>query len=211
MNLDWRSESARQRIAYISEIISRLLLITLYALLVINLYQDMRLNFRVSSFLLLIQELLLIVLLFVRRPSISTSVRPHEWAIAFTASFLPLMLRAHGTSEYIIGSVFSSVGALVGILGMLALNRSFGIVPANRGIRTSGIYRWVRHPLYSSYTIAFSGFLINNFSLYNASTLAAWFVFQTLRLLMEERHLAQNPEYRQFMQSTRWRLWPGIW
>jgi len=209
--MDLRSESTRQRLAFISEIVSRSVLVTLYALLVINLYQDMQVNFRVSSFLLLVQELLLVILLLVRRPSMSTSLRPQEWMIAFAATFLPLMLRVHGNNAYLIGSMLSSAGAFAGIFGVIALNRSFGIVPANRGIRTSGIYRWVRHPLYSSYTVAFSGFLINNFSLNNASILAAWFVMQALRLLMEERHLAQDPEYREFMQSTRWRLLPGVW
>ncbi|MSP44253.1 MAG: isoprenylcysteine carboxyl methyltransferase [Alphaproteobacteria bacterium] len=209
--MDWQSESAKQRLAYLSEILSRSVLVTLYALLVINLYQDMQVNFRVSSFLLLVQELLLVILLLVRRPSMCTSMRPQEWVMAFAATFLPLMLGAHGNNAYLIGSVLSSAGALTGIFGVMALNRSFGIVPANRGIRTGGIYRWVRHSLYASYTVAFSGFLINNFSLNNASILAAWFVMQALRLLMEERHLAQDPEYREFMQTTRWRLLPGVW
>lgn len=209
--MNWQDEGTQQRTDYISEIVSRSLLVTLYALLAINLYQDMQLQFRVSSFLLLVQELLLVILLLVRRPSMSTSVRPHEWAIAFAATFLPLMLRAHGDSMNVIGSALSTVGAFVGILGVIALNRSFGIVPANRGIRTNGIYRWVRHPLYSSYTIAFSGFLINNFSLNNALILAAWFVIQAFRLLMEERHLSESEEYQQFMQTTHWRLVPGVW
>ncbi len=188
-----------------------MLLIAFFALLAISLFQDLLLNFRVSSFLLLLQELILMAILFIRRPSISTSARPHEWALAFAATFLPLILRAHGTGEYMIGTAFSIAGTLVGILGLFALNRSIGVVPANRGIQTGGMYKWVRHPLYASYIIAFGGFLINNFSTQNALILAAWFVFQALRLLAEERHLAQDPDYRQFMQSTRWRLIPGLW
>lgn len=209
--MDWGSESARRRIAYISETISKILLIAFFALLAISLLQDLQLNFRISSFLLLLQELLVMALLFVRRPSISTSMRPHEWVFAFAATFLPLMLRAHGTGEYMIGTVFSIAGTFIGLLGLFALNRSIGVVPANRGIQTGGMYRWVRHPLYASYIIAFGGFLINNFSVHNALILAAWFVFQALRLLAEERHLAQDPDYRQFMQITRWRLLPGLW
>lgn len=209
--MDFQSERARQRLTFVSEIASRSALITLYALLAINLYQDMQVQFRLSSFLLLVQELLLVMMLLVRRPSNSTSVRAHEWAIAIAATFLPMMLRVHGNDTYLIGTGLSCAGALVGIIGLLSLNRSFGIVPANRGIRTGGIYRWIRHPLYSSYTIAFSGFLINNFSLNNASILAAWFGIQAVRLLVEERHLAQDPEYLQFMLSTRWRLLPGVW
>lgn len=211
MNPGALSEKSRQRLAFVGDGISRGLLITFFAMLAIHLFQDMQLQFRLSSFFLLIQESLLVGMLLIRRSSVSTSVRLHEWATAFTATFLVLMLRSHGSSEYLIGTALSSAGAFVGIFGIIALNRSFGIVPANRGIKTGGIYRYVRHPLYASYLISFSGFLINNFSLYNSLLLAVWFSIQTARLLMEERHLSQSPEYRAFMQSTRWRLVPGIW
>lgn len=211
MNPGTLSEKSRQRLAFVGDGISRGLLITFFAMLAIHLFQDMQLQFRLSSFFLLIQESSLVGMILIRRSSVSTSVRFHEWATAFTATFLVLMLRSHGSSEYLIGTALSSAGAFVGIFGIIALNRSFGIVPANRGIKTGGIYRYVRHPLYASYLISFSGFLINNFSLYNSLLLAVWFSIQTARLLMEERHLSQSPEYRAFMQSTRWRLIQGIW
>ena len=103
MNMGLLSESTRQRLAFFSEIMSRSVLVVLYALLAINLYQDMQVSFRVSSLLLLIQELLLVILLLVRRPSTSTSQRPQEWMIAFAATFLPLTLRAHGNDAHLIG------------------------------------------------------------------------------------------------------------
>lgn len=211
MNLDGLSDNARQRIAFAVEVLSRAVLVAFYALLAINILQDMQIKFRISSFLLLIQELLLLSLILIRRPSVSTSERPLEWGVAFATSFLFVMIRTHGSSEYLIGTIFSCAGVIVTILGVIALNRSFGVVPANRGIRTGGIYRLVRHPLYAGYSIASVGFLINNFSLYNIFILVTWFGFQALRLQMEERHLAQTPDYRSYMLGTRWRLFPGVW
>ena len=36
------------------------------------------------------------------------------------------------------------------IAAVLSLNRSFGLLPAHRGVKSDGLYRWVRHPLYTA-------------------------------------------------------------
>ena len=45
----------------------------------------------------------------------------------------------------------SACGLLVVIGGKLSLGRSFGLMPANRGVVSSGLYRIVRHPIYLGY------------------------------------------------------------
>ena len=45
------------------------------------------------------------------------------------------------------------------IAGKLTLGRSFGLMPANRGVVSSGIYRFVRHPIYAGYLITHVAFL----------------------------------------------------
>ena len=46
------------------------------------------------------------------------------------------------------------------IAALLSLQRSFGIVPANRGIREGGLYRIVRHPLYAAELLVFLGVVL---------------------------------------------------
>ena len=40
------------------------------------------------------------------------------------------------------------IGLLIVIAGKVSLGRSFGLIPANRGIVSTGLYRLVRHPIY---------------------------------------------------------------
>ena len=99
---------------------------------------------------------------------------------------------------------------LVQLAAKLFLRRSFGIAPANRGIKTGGMYKFVRHPMYAGYLLVHIGILLLmptalNFTIYAIS----WWA-QILRLLAEERLLGEDPAYREFCTKTRWRLIPGI-
>ena len=55
--------------------------------------------------------------------------------------------------------LLSAVGLSVVIAGKVSLGRSFGLMPANRGIVSTGLYRLVRHPIYMGYLITHSGFV----------------------------------------------------
>jgi protein-S-isoprenylcysteine O-methyltransferase Ste14 len=94
---------------------------------------------------------------------------------------------------------------------MLSLNRSFGLLPAHRGVKSDGLYRWVRHPLYSAYLLAQLGSLVNNLTAYNVVIVVAATVFQIIRVRQEERLLTEYADYRAYVEQTRWRLYPGVW
>ena len=124
------------------------------------------------------------------------------------------MLRPGGAGqgwEDALGLGVQCLGVLLGALGYLALGRSFGLVPAHRGLVTSGVYRLVRHPLYSSYVVAELGYLIQSPSVWNAGVLLAAWTCQVLRLLSEERLLSADPDYRAYCRRTPWRVLPGLW
>ena len=53
-------------------------------------------------------------------------------------------------------------GLLVAFLSLATLGRSFGIVAANRGVKTRGPYRFVRHPTYMGYLICYLGYVAEN-------------------------------------------------
>jgi protein-S-isoprenylcysteine O-methyltransferase Ste14 len=93
----------------------------------------------------------------------------------------------------------------------LTLGRSFGLLPAHRGVVTSGPYALVRHPIYLGYLVAHVGFLLANFSGRNAVVLAVLYGLQVTRMVLEERVLCRaSADYRAYTQRVRWRFVPGV-
>ena len=53
----------------------------------------------------------------------------------------------------------SVIGLAFVIAAKLTLGRSFGLVPANRGVVVSGPYGFMRHPIYEGSVISHAAFL----------------------------------------------------
>jgi protein-S-isoprenylcysteine O-methyltransferase Ste14 len=154
------------------------------------------------------------VLFLVRRPPERVSRSIPIWVVAFAGTFGPSLLRPGGANPAWIdplGLTLQGIGVVVGAFGYLALGRSLGLVPAHRGLVTSGIYRVVRHPLYASYVIAEIGYLVQSPRLWNLAVLVIAWTCQAVRLLSEERLLSLDPDYRSYRERTRWRVVPGLW
>ena len=163
--------------------------------------------------LLLASESAVVIFVLIRRPTEALSVSLRDWLLAFTATAATLLVVPVPNQLPALaplGVVLFACGALFQISAKLALNRSFGIAPANRGIKRSGPYRFVRHPMYAGYFVNNIGLLLLMMSLGNfAVYLTAWTV-QILRVIAEERLLSQDPAYRAYMEEVRWRVIPGV-
>ena len=154
------------------------------------------------------------VLFIVRRPPTQVSRSFLIWIVAFAGTFGASLLRPGGPDPGWtdpLGLTLQGIGLALGACGFLALGRSLGLVPAHRGLVTSGAYRVVRHPLYASYFAAETGYLIQSPRLWNAGVLCLVWICQVLRIVFEERLLSTDSAYRVYMTRTRWRLMPGIW
>ena len=101
-------------------------------------------------------------------------------------------------------------GNFIQFWAKLSLRRSFGIAPANRGVKVGGPYRLVRHPMYSGYLFSHIGILLLMPSLLNLAVYAVSWGAQIFRMLAEERLLSEDPSYRAFAEQVRWRLVPGL-
>jgi protein-S-isoprenylcysteine O-methyltransferase Ste14 len=139
---------------------------------------------------------------------------PFAWVLGFTGTVMPLLFRP---SQTLVLPWLSEPGHYVQIVGLVAicgallsLNRSLGIVAANRGIQVGGCYRVVRHPLYASELLFFCGFALSNQSLANLLVFMLIFAVQYCRLRIEENFLGADPAYVQYMSKTRYRLIPGV-
>lgn len=137
---------------------------------------------------------------------------PRAAAIAFLGTAAPLCAVPSGQLlvPELVTTVFTLLGAGIALLGKLSLRRSFGLIAANRGVKTGGMYAFVRHPIYCGYIINHIGVLLLYASPWNALVFAtAWLAFW-LRAGEEERFLLADPAYGDYAARVRYRLLPGI-
>jgi protein-S-isoprenylcysteine O-methyltransferase Ste14 len=107
-------------------------------------------------------------------------------------------------------ATISALGLILVVIGKVALGRSFGVVPANRGVVVSGPYTLVRHPIYTGYLIAHVAFLMANPSPWNVSVILIADAALVLRALLEERVLSADAEYQGYCRRVGWHLVPGV-
>jgi protein-S-isoprenylcysteine O-methyltransferase Ste14 len=184
----------------------------LFLLFALAHFQQLMAAPRLSLVLLVSVETILVVLFLTRKAADQTLHSWQAWLATTAGTLSPLLLRPTPMAEdLLVGQILQSVGVALQITAVLSLNRSMGLLPAHREVKTSGIYRIVRHPLYAGYAIVLVGYLINNWSAYNAAVIAGGMVFQVLRIRYEELLLCGYPEYLRFVAKTRWRLLPYVW
>jgi protein-S-isoprenylcysteine O-methyltransferase Ste14 len=167
---------------------------------------------RLSLLLLVLTESVLVAIFLIRTPPKRTWHSWQTWITTAAGTFFPLLLRpAAGSDDLLVGEILQTVGAGLQVAAVLSLNRSMGWLPAHREVKSTGMYRVVRHPLYAAYTVALAGYLINNFSVANIVVLVIGTAFQVMRIYNEERLLSESSEYLAFAGRTRWRLVPYVW
>jgi protein-S-isoprenylcysteine O-methyltransferase Ste14 len=167
---------------------------------------------RLSLVLLVAVETVLVVLFLTRRDANETLHSWQAWSTTAAGTLFPLLLRpAPEAEDILVGQLVQSIGVALQVAALLSLNRSMGLLPAHRGVKTSGAYRLVRHPLYAAYAIGLVGYLINNFNIYNAAVVSIGMCFQVIRIRYEEGLLFGYPAYTAFAEKTRWRLIPFLW
>ena len=197
----------------LTDLASRAMIVILFTLLSINLLGDFMRTGHVTGLLLLASESLVVVLTVVRRPARLVD-RSFNAALMTVVSLAgPPLLRAHsdaGLTPDVVTAMVSAVGLGLVVLGKIALGRSFGVVPANRGVVVGGPYSFVRHPIYTGYLITHVAFLVANPAPWNAAVILIADAALVLRALMEERVLSADAEYQGYCQRVGWHLVPGV-
>ena len=175
-----------------------------------NQLQSFFVDRKIASLLFFVGETITFILFLVRRDAKTQSTTVYDYAVALGGTFLVFFFIPTAIHSNIFGNTLIVIGSSIHLLGISSLGRSFGIIPANRGVQTKGMYAFVRHPLYASYIISYGGYLISNVSRYNAVIFFSTIFLLVLRIRQEELILSKDPEYEMYRTQVHWKLFPGI-
>jgi protein-S-isoprenylcysteine O-methyltransferase Ste14 len=150
----------------------------------------------------------------IRRPAATISARTGDWLLATGGTFGGVLLRptgVHAKLAVTVGLDLQLAGLILGIASFVALGRSFGFAAADRGLQRRGPYRVVRHPIYASYFLLISGYVLQSFSWHNVLVMVSVLGCDLGRAQAEERLLRSCAPYDDYAAEVRWRLLPHVW
>ena len=206
-------EAHRLAAARLGDIVARAAVIVLFSMMAVRFGADFIATGRLTGLLLLVSEILVVVLTVMRRSAAAVD-RSLRARVLTTLSMLgpPLLQPGHvpAIAPEMLTVALSAAGLAIVIVGKVTLGRSFGLMPANRGVVSSGVYRLVRHPIYLGYLVTHVAFLAANPSVWNITALVAADAALLARAVCEEATLARDERYRTYQQQVRWRVCPGV-
>jgi len=198
----------------VSDLVARASIGALFTLLSFNIFTDFMRTGHVTGLLLLVGESLVVVLTILRRRT-NIVDRSAAAAISTTVSLAgPALLRATdghaGWAPDQVTALVSGLGLLLVVVGKMTLGRSFGVVPANRGVVVRGPYSFVRHPIYTGYLVTHASFLVAHPAPWNLAVILIADFALIVRALMEERVLSSDAAYQRYCERVGWHLVPGV-
>jgi protein-S-isoprenylcysteine O-methyltransferase Ste14 len=197
----------------VADLLARVGVGALLTLLSVNLLHDFQRTHHVTGLLLLASESLVVFLMIFRRRARLID-RSAVAAIMTGLSVVgpPLLRAGHGPGLVPDGTtaLVSALGLMLVVAGKLSLGRSFGIVPANRGVIVSGPYAFMRHPIYAGYLVTHAAFVVAHPTLRNVTILLVADAALVIRSLLEERLLSGDDGYRAYCGRVAWHLVPGV-
>ena len=161
-----------------------------------------------------------------------TRARAQSVAKGFTETFFPMLVaclpflttltpytyrqwfpeksEAHMTGLIAILSALI-VGGVLQLVALLGLRRGFTIMSEARVFIRTGLYRWVRHPVYASHFLIYFCYTLVYFHAVTVVMYVAFVAGQAIRARIEERKLsAAFPEYEEYRKTTGM-FFPRLW
>jgi protein-S-isoprenylcysteine O-methyltransferase Ste14 len=168
---------------------------------------------RLTGLLFLVSEALVVVLTIVRRRAQTIDRSFAATALTLLSLLGPPLVRPAdlpALAPDTVTALISVIGVLIVIAGKVTIGRSFGLVPANRGIVARGPYNMVRHPIYAGYLLTHAALLASYPSVWNVAIIIVADTALVFRALAEERVLSADQAYQTYCGRVSWHLVPGV-
>jgi protein-S-isoprenylcysteine O-methyltransferase Ste14 len=189
-----------------------LMLAACYLLFSWGMLNDFMHTHRFSSLILTVFETLIVFYSLFRPAPKQANTSLYDWSVALAGTFILLLLRpAPQINDHPAIIALQFVGMSISLAALFSLNKSFGLVAANRGVKRGGLYSVVRHPIYAGYFISFAAYVAQNATVGNVTLYVVFICLELLRVAAEERVLSSDPEYSSYARSTRWRVVPFVY
>lgn len=162
----------------------------------------------------LLDQLVVLAFILVRRSPKELSLKLGDWLVGCGGTLCAILIGPPSGEPLVPPSVVAvllALGLFIHLSAKFALRRSFGVVAANRGVKASGPYRLVRHPMYLGYVVSQAGILLAGPTLANVVVIGLCWGLFVMRIVAEERVLLRDGAYREFVSRTRYRLVPGVY
>ncbi len=195
--------------------IERWTFVLVYALFAFRMVKAFVADGEVVQLLYLFDQFIVLIFFLFRRSTEEITNRLGDWFAGLAGSCLPLLIGPIAPEGALapqpVAAFILLFGAANHIMAKLTLRRSFGAIAANRGIKASGPYSIVRHPMYLGYMLVQVSLLLAGPTLRNVVIILLTWILFLWRISAEERILAKDPEYQIFMEKTPRRLIPGVY
>lgn len=161
------------------------------------------------------KNLIALCFILLRMPHRDIETRILVQAVALGAFFSGEFLdKAAGPTTppqlFLLGKGLLCAGIVVVAISLVNLGTSLGILIARREIKTGGLFRFVRHPMYAGELLKRIGILLMNAGWLNIVVIVVSSTFYILRAVAEERFLEQDEGYREYKARVRYRFFPGL-
>lgn len=161
-----------------------------------------------------VYNVMIAILFLIRVKPSMVSMNLIHWAVALITSFSGfLFLRKDATDG--LSSLFADSFVVLGIVSAVvtacALGRSYDFLPALRIVKTGSLYKFVRHPMYTSSMLIKLGYVLKSPCLYNACILIAVVVLYDQRARYEESIMSNSEAYAGYMRLVKYRFLPAIY
>ena len=161
-----------------------------------------------AATLSLLVYLLMVGAYVLRRERAASDANPLARCIAVCVTFLPFVIplwpgRPLSMTTELLASAVLVVGLAGCVWSLRHLWTSFSVIPQARTLVSSGPYRWVRHPLYTTEIIVNLGLAIHFGRAYHWAVFVLLIAGQSYRAHREERLLSVHlPGYAEYRSRT---------
>ncbi len=130
---------------------------------------------------------------------------------AVVSGGLALKLAADPTAWPLIAQMMFIIGSVGAVGSLLALGKSFSVMPGVRSIVETGPYALVRHPAYAAQFLMILACSIVVSGPWGIALAVASFATLAVRINVEERLLLKEPQYAAYAARVTSRFVPGLW